>query len=410
MRRFLLFLAVCLPLFVLVSSAEDIYRLEREHSPLTDSAASYLAAAATPGYAYKDGILNRVVVSSLSGASYLPVSGDFSTVMRQVLSVDDNAQVFANAVAPYVNDPEVLNVLKGVYQMVAGRVYGSSAAGLNVLERWGDILQSDGTVGLENSYGLADIVSNGFMGLRSLGLYSGTILRYDGVLTRVSNYDLPRLISNGFQGLSVSLLRNVSYLTDSGYVSGSPASMHITDVLSSGLLGLSSNLAGSDKVTAFTILSSSDITEDPEEVEVGNILDAIAQLHNSLQPDLAKLRFVLASDEDIQMREDLKENYDAVNDTFMKPGSSGSVSVGDISDMGSVSHDASQLVNTGVSVGTAFGQLKDPSIFSFFTQDAASDLDRVPVTAADDDPDIWAPSLWEQQQAQFYSIVGWGGE
>lgn len=413
MRRFLLLLVVFLPLFALVASAEDVYSSSEPLDPLTDSAAVYLAEArSTPGYAYQEGLFNRVLVHDDGRVTYLPVSGDFSAVMGQVLSFPENAQVIANAVAPYVNDPVVLDVLKQIYAELSGREWGSSTPGANVMSRFGDILWADGTIPKQptsqGAFGLADILANGFMGLFSSFRYTGALLNSNGYVVSVSDYSLPRLLSHGFLGLRSILRRDTYYLMENGTVSASQMDRSVAQLLASGQIGLSSNLAGNDKVTAFTILSSSDITQNPESVEVTNILDAISQLHNSLQPDLAKLRYVLASDDDIQMREDLEENYDSFKDTFIKPGAPGGASPSDIADMGSVSQNASSLVDTGVSVGQAFGQLNDASIFSFFTQETASDLDPVPVVISDDDEE-WLPNLWEQQQSEFYSIIG-GGE
>lgn len=196
----------------------------------------------------------------------------------------------------------------------------------------------------------------------------------------------------------------------------SQSELDLAEISQRGFLGLNQNLLaaltggrGVEAVlTTHTVDSGYEGITEEKEFPSANLNNTLATIFNQWDLPIKQLQAVLADDADLELKRQVAQQTGTFEDTFIKPDSPGSASPSDIADMGAVSENASSLVDTGVSIGQAFGQLNDASIFSFFTQETASDLDRVPATFSDDEED-WLPSLWEQQQAEFYSIIG-GGE
>lgn len=519
MRRFLLLLALCLPLLVISAGAsEDIYELEPVLDPFTDSAAVYLVTAAeragdgSLGYAYRDGMFYRVTRGS-GGNVWTPADGDFSYVMSRVLSFPENAAVFADAVSPYILDTDTKTAIANIesyfsknfgtsgysgnlvwlgwpssqpavyaapgftvsqllahlndnlsYHLEAtsflsaggdvvnswtslGHVTGQGFLGLSSVLRdlleleqtsmqgdFSNFLAADGSLldgggqSILRNMPLVNVVQNGFAGLGTLQTnantyfsnvlgttgFSGSVrmLSSDSAApssTSVSRYTLPTLLNSMNTNLSTHLEAS-SYLSSSGF--SSSGSRGVGYITGQGFLGMRSLLSGSetDNVYTFTGYSNDFVNDtsldidskDTDYTGLGPLLNgALSQL--SYQVGL--LDTVFASPQDLQMKQDVDPNMDAVSDSFLKSDSPGSVSTSDISDMASVSQGAASMVNTGVSMGQGFQQLDDPSLFEFFTSETASNLHNVPAVSSEDEEEGWT-HYYEDQMLELWSILG----
>lgn len=118
-----------------------------------------------------------------------------------------------------------------------------------------------------------------------------------------------------------------------------------------------------------------------------DVLSAIASLGSSMQNDLAKLRYVLASDKDIEIAEKQEPVKDAVSDSFAGD-SSAAVKPDDVGNMADFSGNFQDAFNTGANAGDALGAVTSSDSWLFWSQEVANDLNRVPSTASDDEDDF----------------------
>ncbi len=177
--------------------------------------------------------------------------------------------------------------------------------------------------------------------------------------------------SNGAHILNV----NGKGQTVQGYVS-------LRDIIHKGLLGLSVNLAGSDKLTVFSLLSpGEDGGMESQEMTADNLLDALGLLGTHLQNPLAKLQYVLADDDDIKLKDATKENQDSFTDNFTG-GGSGAVSGSQIKDVAGIGSDVQQAFAGAGSFSDIFTVLNDSGNYGFFSQEVADALTTVGTPAA----------------------------
>lgn len=91
---------------------------------------------------------------------------------------------------------------------------------------------------------------------------------------------------------------------------------------------------------------------------------------------LARLSYVLASDEEIEARQAAAANQDAVVDDFIKPTGSGSASASDFADVASIGGDMKDALTSNVSPSSAFTSLSSSSdAWGWFSQSTANSLD-----------------------------------
>ena len=180
-----------------------------------------------------------------------------------------------------------------------------------------------------------------------------------------------------------------SYLSVDGHLS-SAAYLTAPQLLRTGLVGLSYNLAGSDKSTTFSLLVPNEGEDGgmrEDEKRVDNLLDALGLLGTSLQNPLAKLQYVLADDDDISLKDKTKPNQDAVEDNFTGDGP-GAVKPGQIGDIGDISSSAGDAFGGAGSAGDAFIAITDSNSYSFFSQAVSDALDTVGSVSARSDEDF----------------------
>lgn len=186
------------------------------------------------------------------------------------------------------------------------------------------------------------------------------------------------------RNLMLSLSSGGLYLGASGTVTRRDPPWGIVNFVRYGLLGLSVNLAGDDKVATFSLLSPSDSEDgglEAEEVQVNNLLDALGLIGTHLQNPLAKLQYVLANDDDIALKDAVQENQDSFQDNFTGSGS-GSVSGSQIKDMAGISSSAGNAFKDDASAADAFTAISDSKSYGFFSQEVADALDTVNSSAA----------------------------
>lgn len=180
-----------------------------------------------------------------------------------------------------------------------------------------------------------------------------------------------------------------SYLDADGWMSGYSQPLPLSTVIGRGFAGLSTNLAGGDKKSTFVPLIGVEGPLQKQEISVDNLLDAITLVGTHLQNPLAKLQYVLADDDDISMKDAVKDNQQAVEDEFTGNGS-GSIGRGDITDAAGISGGLRDTYGGAGSVGDAFDVMGASDTWSFFSSDVAAELDASDQAASqaldDEDP------------------------
>lgn len=106
---------------------------------------------------------------------------------------------------------------------------------------------------------------------------------------------------------------------------------------------------------------------------------AINGLYNYLaytQRDVARLTYVLASDEEIAAREKARDNQNAVLDNFIDDTGDGAISTNDFGSVADASKDIKDNLNTGVSASGIFDVFTGNHTSAWFSQTTANELDR----------------------------------
>lgn len=251
---------------------------------------------------------------------------------------------------------------------------------------------------------LSGWLRSSLLGLASQQRFSGSLLDPSMITSSVSDYNIVSLIARFYNGFNsqFSIKSGLQYLNSSGSVVSVSNGQPFSNWVRGGIMGLSYNLNGSDKQTAFSFLSE-DI-QSSSTVQVDNILDALGSMGTNLQNPLQRLAFVFANPQDLEIRENVSEETDAVDDNFFKSGSAGKVDKNNIGDAASFVSTSRDMLKSDASASDAF-QVASSS-YGFWTQQTADDLDNVglPVPLSDDvDNDWWTDySLDDDGYYQFY--------
>lgn len=225
------------------------------------------------------------------------------------------------------------------------------------------------------------------------------------------------LLNNGFGGLSSNLkdlLRESSseglnYLTSSGVVTVD-TSLDLARLIRVGFLGVRSLISGSesDNVYSGTITSNENIETSFTATGLGPMLN---KYMDSIQHDTGLLTYMFASPADIQAKKDSESLTSEMADSFLKPDSDASIKLSDVGTLKDSSKTVQQLGETGVTPGQAFEQLTgNGSIFSFFTQETANDLDTTVSTYSRGSGNEIVTTYYEDSRAEFFDLIGKGGE
>lgn len=145
--------------------------------------------------------------------------------------------------------------------------------------------------------------------------------------------------------------------------------------------------AGQQDFTTYSYNDAGELQEDT--VPVTNVIQALIAGFQDIGLDLAKLQFVLANDDDIKLRADMKDQQDAFQDSFTGSGD-GAASVSDVKDAALISGSTADLFKSDVSVSQFYQGFADDSLFEFFTETTRDNLDQVNAPQAVSDEE-WKP-------------------
>lgn len=195
---------------------------------------------------------------------------------------------------------------------------------------------------------------------------------------------------------------NFVFLDSSGSVSSASRGFSFLGMIVQSFLGLSKQLVGVDSSALFSFLvPGQDGGLEVQTQEVNNLLDALVLLGTSFQNPLAKLQYVLASDDDIALKDANKPNEDSFKDNFTGDGDA-AVKPSDIGELAGVSSSVKDTFAGAGSPSDIFSVLNDSGSFGFFSKEVADILEPpVPAVVSDEPFDRDAliasdPEFWEQ--------------
>lgn len=126
--------------------------------------------------------------------------------------------------------------------------------------------------------------------------------------------------------------------------------------------------------------NTSDVITNPDLTTTSlgrvSIWSDIRKIGGNLSNHLARLDYVLASDEEIEARRAASSNQQSVVNNFIKSSGSGSASVSDFEGIASAGSNIKDALNSNVSIENAFSSLSsNSSAWDWFTQSTANSLD-----------------------------------
>lgn len=179
---------------------------------------------------------------------------------------------------------------------------------------------------------------------------------------------------------------------------------NITQVTRMGFNGLASLLAGSGGRTIHinTVDPNDPLNMDAGTMELPSLFDFYGYYGETSLRELTKLRFVLASDDDIQFKQDEKPNEDAMKDSFFGDGA-GAVKSSDITAAADISGSAQDVFGGAGSAGDIFVAASDSTTYSFFSAAVANDIDSVNAPTAIAEDDSWLEDLPHDEDGFYYN-------
>lgn len=156
----------------------------------------------------------------------------------------------------------------------------------------------------------------------------------------------------------------------------------LIQVVQAGMLGLSTNIAGSDKTASMTVWQGPDKTQT---LSATNLLDMLGLLGTQLQSPLAKLAYVWADDDDIRIADKNQPVKDQIEEDFVG-GGQGAVSASQIGGLADASSDFTSSFSGGGSITDVFKVINDSGNYGFFSQAVADEIEPpLPATLSDED-------------------------
>lgn len=261
--------------------------------------------------------------------------------------------------------------------------------------KYADYLSEDGVIlGTTAVHSITDTARAGFAGMARI--FGGKTWSFSHNLVGSDSATYTR---NGLSTALSVLLSDVTYnQVEIAKIEQQMLDMQqqIKDLNEQWYTTLNKSLVGTGS-SSYTPWNSS--TGEPgEDVTYTDVLTAITQLGGDLQNDLAKLRYVLASDKDIEMAEKQEPVKDSIADNFTGD-SNAAVKPGDVDSMAGVSGSLQDSFNTGANANDVFGAINGSENWSFWSQESASDLNAVPATMSDDDENFihfYDPSVLDE--------------
>lgn len=169
----------------------------------------------------------------------------------------------------------------------------------------------------------------------------------------------------------------------------------ISQLIQYGVLGLSANLAGTDKNASISLLvPDSEGGLKTQAVDASNLLDMLGLIGTNLQNPLAKLAYVWADDDDIRIADKNQPVKDEIEEEFVGAGLA-AVSVGNIKDVAGLSSGFSEAFSGDGKISDIFVVLSDGESFGFFSQEVADALDTTASAAGlSDEPYDITDEFW----------------
>lgn len=169
-------------------------------------------------------------------------------------------------------------------------------------------------------------------------------------------------------------------------------------------LGVGSYVIGSDGKAGYTPWNSSsgDYASFTGGYGLGGL---IGQLGIPMQYDLAKLRYVLASDQDIEISKKNEPVKDAIENNFVGD-APGAVKPDSVGDMAGISGGLQDSLNTGANAGDVLGFLNGSEGWGFWSQEVANGLHNVPASTADDEVSIYYGDIDSFEDLSFEDFAG----
>lgn len=235
-------------------------------------------------------------------------------------------------------------------------------------------LGSDGIPVSGSGIGVADLIANGFLGLRAhMGITTGSFLGDGGRVYDLSDF--------GFSHFSLPY------------------------VVSNGLLGVRSLISGSesDNIYSGVSINNENVSSTFSVSGLGPMLHTWL---GDIQNDLGVLSYVFASPQDLELKKESESNMDAVGETILSSDSKSSVKVKDITDISAASDSIQELGETGVTPGQAFEQLGNSDLFSFFSAETAANLDTTVSTYSRDPSQQIVTSYYQDNRLEFFDVIG----
>jgi hypothetical protein len=275
------------------------------------------------------------------------------------------------------------------------------------LDADGQIKTLVSTSGMPDEFYLSSLVSLGLRGLRSVMLDNASTNHLDLTSGFAANHkDLDALLSKlTAVNTNVISFKNMNHTDLTSGFSTNHADLEAvrrqimnsfdyqnTDYLYGYLfsgpsdVSLGSFLVGADGKASFSPWNSS--TGEVGGTFYGYGLGGlIAELGMPMQYDLAKLRYVLASDQDIEISKKNEPVKDAIEDNFVGD-APGAVKPDSVGDMAGISGGLQDSLNTGANAGDVLGFLNGSEGWGFWSQEVANDLRRVSASVSDNEVSI----------------------
>lgn len=177
----------------------------------------------------------------------------------------------------------------------------------------------------------------------------------------------------------------------------------LTWISRNGFAGLASLLGGDERVIHMNTVDPNDpLNTNAGFVEMPSLFDFLGYYSELSLRELSKLSFVLASEDDIELKQEEKPNEDAVKDNFFGDGD-GAVSPSDISDAAGITSGMKDTFGGAGSPGDVFVVAGSQETYSFFSEAVGHDLDAVNSPSSYSQNDDWLLDLPQDENGFYYN-------
>lgn len=296
------------------------------------------------------------------------------------------------------------------------------------LDADGQIKTVVSTSGMPDEFYLSSLVSLGLRGLRSVMLDNASANHLDLTSGFSTNHtDLTGFKSQAhsdaiaIEGVLESFKPELLFTLPRGqYLNSNGWSVLGTNVpaytyLTQGFLGVGAKIDSgfSNWITQFqgepAFWAQGDLWDSSSGVAYsetyGNFVWMLSDLMSLQQSDLAKLRYVLASDQDIEISKKNEPVKDAIEDNFVGD-APGAVKPDSVGDMAGISGGLQDSLNTGANAGDVLGFLNGSEGWGFWSQEVANGLHNVPASTADDEVSIYYGDIDSFEDLSFEDFAG----